>query len=193
MHEADRSRVRELHDIALIRPAKRLEEVRFRRGNMDSGRLRGIKKGLRTLHTFEVLAANTYRFQMSHRTDEATRIRIAAICNELTHQQDFVVKLHEFGWRPSKLRFTFWLAGMVIGTATRILGIQAILKSGIWLETKAVSHYEELLSTIDWDDETRAVIEKNWADEMGHVERWTALLEETSLPAESGSGGLTGQ
>ena len=57
-----------------------------------------------------------------------------------------------------------------------MLGRKAILRTGIWVETKAVHHYSELLETIEWDDETRAIIEKNQADEGGHINRWKAYL-----------------
>jgi ubiquinone biosynthesis monooxygenase Coq7 len=48
---------------------------------------------------------------------------------------------------------------------------------GIWVESKAVHHYAELLSTIDWDEVTRKIVEKNQADENGHINRWKKLLE----------------
>jgi hypothetical protein len=47
---------------------------------------------------------------------------------------------------------------------------------GIWVETKAVEHYGQLLESIDWDEETRGIIEKDLADECGHIERWKSLL-----------------
>ena len=170
--------IRERFDISLIRPPFRLEEVHLRRGEMSRDRLTAIRKALRTFHSFETLAGATYRFQMSAKRDEPDRVRIAAMCNEMTHLQDFQVKLYEFGWRPSKIRWFFWLAAMTIGTATRLMGTRAILRSGIWLETRAVDHYNELLETVEWDDDTRAIVEKNCADEIGHVERWSAMLKE---------------
>jgi ubiquinone biosynthesis monooxygenase Coq7 len=48
---------------------------------------------------------------------------------------------------------------------------------GIFVESKAVSHYAHLLAEIDWDDETRKVVEKDQADEDGHINRWKALLQ----------------
>ncbi|HCJ78574.1 MAG TPA: hypothetical protein DHV84_00875 [Desulfotomaculum sp.] len=56
------------------------------------------------------------------------------------------------------------------------MGFRAILKTGIWVETKAVNHYNKLLQAIEWDDDTRKVIEKNQADEYGHINRWKNLL-----------------
>lgn len=54
---------------------------------------------------------------------------------------------------------------------------KAILKTGIWVETKAVQYYAEILETIDWDEETRKVIEKDQADEYGHIRQWKKVLD----------------
>jgi len=64
-----------------------------------------------------------------------------------------------------------------MGFASRLLGSKAILKVGIWVETKAVHHYGELLETIEWDDDTRKIIEKDQADEFGHIDNWKQLLD----------------
>jgi ubiquinone biosynthesis monooxygenase Coq7 len=58
-----------------------------------------------------------------------------------------------------------------------MLGTRAILKTGVWVETKAVHHYEELLNSIEWDEDSRKTIEKNQADEFGHINRWRTLLQ----------------
>ncbi len=170
--------IRSRFDMALIRTPVRIEQVQLRRRGMNRARLQEIKKALRRFHSFELLAGTTYRFQMTKNETEPERVRIAAMCNEMTHLADFQVKLYEYGWKPNKIRGIFWLGGMTIGTATRILGIRSVLKSGVWLENRAVKHYKELLETVDWDDDSREMVEKNCSDEMGHVERWTALLAE---------------
>jgi ubiquinone biosynthesis monooxygenase Coq7 len=68
------------------------------------------------------------------------------------------------------------MVGFVFGFASRLLGPKAILKTGIWVETKAVKHYAELLETVDWDEQTRKMIEKDQADEDGHINRWRNML-----------------
>ena len=98
-------------------------------------------------------------------------------CNEMGHYQDFQIKLYEYGFKPSKLRWAYWFVGFAFGFGSRLLGKKVMLKTGIWVESKAVKHYAELLKTIDWDDETRKVIEKDQADEDGHINRWKAMLE----------------
>ncbi len=164
-------------DISIIRPEMRLSDFKLRGTEMRSERLKKIRKGLRTLHTLETMAANIYKFQITRRRDDLDLQIIAAMSNEMTHLQDFQSKLFEYGSKPSKFRFTFWSVGLIFGLFSRWLGRKATLRTGIWVETKAVRHYDELLRDIEWDDETRTVIQKNQADEFGHIERWQSLLK----------------
>ncbi len=166
------------YDISIIRPQMRDEDFAIRGEGFSRERLRAIRKGLLTLHTLELMAMTIYRFQITSERGEVNRQLIAAMCNEMGHYQDFQVKLYEFGFKPSKLRWAFWIVGFVFGFGSRILGKKAIFKTGVWVESKAVHHYAELLETIDWDDVTRKVVEKDAADEDGHINRWKALLEE---------------
>ena len=95
----------------------------------------------------------------------------------MCHTQDFQVKLYEYGWKPSKLRWVFWFVGFKLGFLSRLLGQKAILSVGSWVETLAVHHYDKLLEEVDWDDDTRKVVEKAQADEKGHIETWSAKHE----------------
>ncbi len=164
-------------DISIVRPKMRISDFKFRGIGMSSQRLKKIRKGLRTLHTLETMAVNIYKFQITKKVNELNLQMIVAMHNEMTHLQDFQSKLFEYGFRPSQLRFVYWIVGFVFGFFSRLMGRQAILKTGIWVETKAVHHYDELLKSIDWDEETRKIVEKNQADEFGHIERWESLLK----------------
>ena len=144
---------------------------------MESDRLEAIRKGLLTLHTLELMATTIYRFQITRESCEFNRQLIAAMCNEMTHYQDFQVKLYEYGFKPSIIRLAYWFVGFTFGFFSRLMGRKAILKTGIWVETKAVHHYAELLETIDWDENTRRIIEKDQADEYGHVHLWKKVLD----------------
>ena len=155
----------------------RIEDVKVRGQGMSAARLKAIKKGLLTLHTLELMAANIYKFQITKESTELNRQLIAAMCNEMTHFQDFQVKLFEYGFRPSVLRWAYWIVGFVFGFGSRLLGTKAILKTGVWVETKAVHHYAQLLNSIEWDEDTRRIIEKDQADEYGHIKRWKNLLK----------------
>ena len=170
------------YDISIIRPQMRDEDFGIRGRDMTRERLRAIRKGLLTLNTLELTASTIYRFQIGgDRDDKFNRFLIMAMCNEMTHYQDFQVKLYEYGFRPSKIRWVYWLAGFALGRVSRLLGKNAILKIGIWVESKAVRHYSELLDTIDWDDDTRKIIEKDQADEDGHIARWKYLLHSDAI------------
>ena len=163
-------------DIGVIRPEMRDVDVRMRVGAVSSERRARIARGLRTLHTLEIMAANIYRCQITKRDSALNRALVAAMCNEMTHVQDFQVKLSEYGVRPSPFRWAYWIVGFVFGAWSRMRGERGILRMGIWVETKAVRHYAELLETIDWDEDTRRIVAKNSADEAGHVDRWTVML-----------------
>ncbi len=155
----------------------RLSDFKFRGIGMPPERLKEIRKGLRTLHTLETMAVNIYKFQITKRVSELNLQIIVAMHNEMTHLQDFQSKLFEYGFRPSQFRFAYWVVGFIFGFFSRLMGRNAILKTGIWVETKAVDHYEKLLTDIKWDEETRRIIEKDQADEFGHIKRWESFLK----------------
>jgi ubiquinone biosynthesis monooxygenase Coq7 len=165
------------YDISIIRPMMRDEDFQLRGEVFSPDRLKAIKKGLLTLHTLELMASTIYKFQITKERSEMNRQLIAAMCNEMGHYQDFQVKLYEYGFKPSKFRWAYWFVGFAFGFGSRLLGKRAILKVGVFVESKAVHHYAQLQAEIDWDDATRKVIEKDAADEDGHINRWKNLLE----------------
>jgi ubiquinone biosynthesis monooxygenase Coq7 len=169
------------YDISIIRPQMQGEDVGLRGQGMSAARLKAIKKGLHALHTLELMASNIYKFQIGKKPNELNLQLIAAMCNEMTHYQDFQVKLYEYGFRPSILRWAYWIVGFVFGFGSRMLGTKSILKTGIWVETKAVHHYDQLLNSVDWDEDTRKIIEKDQADEDGHINRWKSLLQSNQI------------
>ena len=173
------------YDISIIRPKMQGEDVGLRGQGMSAARLKAIKKGLLTLHTLELMATNIYKFQISKGPNELNLQLIAAMCNEMTHYQDFQVKLYEYGFRPSILRWAYWIVGFVFGFGSRLFGTKAILKTGVWVETKAVHHYAQLLNSIEWDEDTRRIIEKDQADEYGHIKRWKNLLKSSQAEVKT--------
>jgi ubiquinone biosynthesis monooxygenase Coq7 len=70
----------------------------------------------------------------------------------------------------------YWIVGVVFGLTSRLRGRGAMLRMGVWVETKAVHHYGELLADVPWDDDTRAIVEKDRSDEESHISRWRELL-----------------
>ena len=165
------------YDVSIIRPEMRHDDVELRGIGFEPERLKKIKKALRTLHTLELMATNIYKFQLTKEPTELNRELTAAMCNEMTHYQDFQTKLFEYGFKPCMFRWMYWMVGFAFGFLSRMMGKKAILKTGIWVEAKACSHYKELLEEIDWDDDTRMIVEKDRADEFGHIDRWKSMLE----------------
>ena len=169
-----------IYDTSIIRPQMNERDFKIRGNEMSPERLKSIKEGLLTLHALELMALTIYKFQITEKPTEANRRLIAAMCSEMTHYQDYQVKLYEFGFKPSFLCWAYLLTGFFLGYGSRLVGRKALLKMGIWAEGKAVNHYNELLETIDWDDDTREIIEKNLADENEHIARWTDELKKIS-------------
>lgn len=167
-------------DIAVIRPPMRAEDIKVRTAGTTAQERLAVRKALQTLHTLEIMATKIYACQIGRSPGGLNTALTAAMCNEMTHMQDFQTKLFEHGFRPSKLRGAYWLVGYVFGLGSRLLGKRVVLKTGVWVEGKAVRHYAELLAAVQWDAETRAIIEKDQADEAGHIARWERLLRDDS-------------
>jgi len=165
-------------DVSVIRPAVKEEEIKFKGAGFSKDRLKKIKEALLTFHNLETMATNVYRFQMTKEKSELNRLLLAAMLNESTHIQDFEVKLYEYGFRPSLKRYCFAILGFVFGFSTKILGPKSILALGVWVETKAVAHYAHLLEDIEWDEDTKKMIQKDQADEDLHISRWSSMLKE---------------
>jgi demethoxyubiquinone hydroxylase (CLK1/Coq7/Cat5 family) len=165
------------YDITIIRPEMREGQVTPRGRSLDARKRRALKKGLQTLHALEIMAVNIYKCQITKDVSPLNTALTMAMSNEMTHMQDFQTRLYEYGFKPSKLRGRFWMVGYVFGLGSRTMGATRMLKTGIWAESKAVEHYGLLLASAEWDEETKAVIEKDRADEYGHIARWEGFLK----------------
>jgi demethoxyubiquinone hydroxylase (CLK1/Coq7/Cat5 family) len=166
------------YDIAVIRPEMRVEQVKARGVGATRKERAALRKALRAFHTLEIMATKIYACQITSTPCLLNTALTAAMCNEMTHTQDFHTKLYEHGLKPSKLRWAYWLVGYIFGLGSRVLGTRSMLRTGVWVEGKAVRHYAELLAAVEWDADTRAIIEKDQADEVGHIARWEGLLRE---------------
>lgn len=166
----------------IVRDTLYKQQIKFRHQGLSPEKLRKVQKALRTLHRLEFMAVNIYRWQISKQPTELNRHLIAAMANEITHLQDFQIKLAEYQSRPSIFRWPFYFVGMAIGLTSRLLGTNAILKAGIWTEKKATSHYSEILHNIEPDPETKKIIEKDALDEQAHINLWQSLLNKAAQP-----------
>jgi demethoxyubiquinone hydroxylase (CLK1/Coq7/Cat5 family) len=165
------------YDITIIRPEMREDQIAPRGRGLSDDKRKALKKGLQTLHALEIMAVNIYKCQITKDVTPLNTALTTAMANEMTHMQDFQTRLYEYGFKPGKLRGRFWLIGYVFGLSSRMMGAKQVLKTGVWAESKAVEHYGKLLASAEWDDDTRAVIEKDRADEYGHIARWEAFLK----------------
>jgi demethoxyubiquinone hydroxylase (CLK1/Coq7/Cat5 family) len=168
------------YDTTVIRPEMREDQVRPRGRQLSNEKRKAARKALQTLHALEIMAVNIYKCQITEEDTDLNDALTTAMSNEMTHMQDFQTRLYEYGFKPDKLRGRYWLVGYVFGLGSRMMGTERVLRTGIWAENKAVEHYGKLLASADWDDETRAVIEKDRADEYGHIARWRSFLDKRS-------------
>lgn len=164
----------------VIRPALHEDQIRLLGRDLPAAERRKIQKALRTLHSLEVMAVNIYRYQITRTDSELNRRLIAAMCNEMTHVQDFCTALYACGMTPSIFRMFWWTVGLVFGLGSRLMGPRMILKTGIWVESKAVHHYAELIDAADWDPQIRKTIAKDAEDEQIHIDTWKQLAGELS-------------
>ena len=81
------------YDTSIIRTQIGIKDFQLRGQEMPLARLKGIKKGLLTLHTLELMAINIYKFQITKKACELNLQLITAMCNEMTHYQDYEVKI----------------------------------------------------------------------------------------------------
>jgi len=165
------------YDITIIRPEMREGQIAPRGRGLGDDKRKALKKGLQTLHALEIMAVNIYKCQITKDVTPLNTALTTAMANEMTHMQDFQTRLYEYGFKPGKLRGRFWLIGYVFGLGSRMMGAKRVLKTGVWAERKAVEHYGKLLASAEWDEETRVVIEKDRADEYGHIARWEGFLK----------------
>lgn len=172
-------------EVEVLRPLLRREDVAFRGRHLPPPERKKLVRALRTLHSLEMMAVTIYRLQIGPEPTELNRELIAAMCNELTHLQDFQTQLYEYGFRPSPLRLFWQGVGVVFGLGSRWAGAERILKTGIWVESKAVEHYSRLLEAAPWEEASRRMLRKNQEDERGHIQTWRRLLEEIRTQKKS--------
>lgn len=137
-----------------------------------------VLRALRKMHNLERFAAGIYARQIRAFSEEeiASKLKVAKD-NEQEHVDGLRGRIEELGGATSWLGFFFQMAGKVLGFATTLLGKASILKADIRLEKRAVKDYGGLLEKVNFDEESRTLIEKNIEDERAHIERWQESLE----------------
>jgi bacterioferritin len=127
----------------------------------------------------EAMAVQIYRAQMWRfrgRQEIAQRL-IHATANEQQHFDDLVSRVRDLGSTPSRLSPLFAVAGWIIGFLPTLAGKVPALKLDILVEERAVKDYQGFLSSVNFDDESRELMERNMADEKEHIRAWKESIE----------------
>jgi len=137
----------------------------------------------------ESLAVQTYRAQTWRvRGQPAIAEKLNdAMAVEREHRDNLEARVRELGGAAPSLRHAYSLIGwLVIGFIPALLGKLALLRVDIWTEEKAVKDYTAFLEKTPFDEETRALVEKNREDEREHIRYWQESIAELkgSAPAE---------
>jgi len=150
-------------------------EIALRGDGLNLKDRKKIRSALHALHSLEIMATNIYRMQIGRFENELNVALIAGMANEIGHIRDYGVKLYEYGMKPSIFRLANWMAGIVIGLFARFAGRSQALKTNVWVEEKACSHYRELIESAPWDDSSVKILKKDLEDEVHHIEVWKSF------------------
>jgi len=135
---------------------------------------------LNTMYNIERAATAIYKAQAGSFCGNAAVYETfkAATANEQEHADGLKARVAELKGKGSFIGWFFALGGMMIGFVTRIMGKQRVMKTNIWVETKAVKDYGAFLQKVNFDEKSAALIKKNIGDEQRHVDNWTRILGE---------------
>jgi bacterioferritin len=138
-----------------------------------------IIRALNAVVKVEAMAVQIYRAQMwrfQGRREIAERL-VHATAVERRHFDELASRVRELGGTPSRLSPLFAVAGWIIGFLPTLAGKMPALKLDIWVEERAVRDYQSFLDGVSFDDESRALMEKNMADEKEHIRAWEESIE----------------
>jgi demethoxyubiquinone hydroxylase (CLK1/Coq7/Cat5 family) len=132
-----------------------------------------IMGALRKMHNLERFATEIYGAQITAFPEKEISDRlIIARDNEQEHTDNLRARIEALGGKPSWQGFFFQMAGRILGCFTRIMGKMFILKTDIWVEAKAVKDYGAFLERLNFDDDSRVLVQRNLGDEKVHIKRW---------------------
>jgi bacterioferritin len=136
---------------------------------------RDVIRALRALVNVECMAVQIYRAQtwrFGGRPAIAEKLA-HAIAVEREHRENLGARLKDLGGAPSMLRYGYAIGGwLMMGFTPALFGKMALLRVDIWVEQKAVRDYTAFLDKTPFDEQTRALVEKNREDEKEHVRYW---------------------
>jgi bacterioferritin len=136
---------------------------------------RDVLKALRALVNVESLAVQIYRAQTWRFRGQPTISEKLdhAIAVEREHRENLEARLKELGGATPTLRYAYAIVGwLLMGFLPALFGKMVLLRVDIWVEEKAVRDYTAFLDKTPFDDQTRALVEKNREDEKEHIRYW---------------------
>jgi demethoxyubiquinone hydroxylase (CLK1/Coq7/Cat5 family) len=139
---------------------------------------RDVLRAFRAMVNLEIMAVRIYRGQRWRlgRSEIIAEALAKATAIEERHERELASRRQELGGSPSMLSPFYAVAGWLIGFLPSLLGQRAALKTGIWVEERAVKDYQQLLDRIPFDDESRALVERNQEEEREHIRMWEECL-----------------
>ena len=128
---------------------------------------------LKFMYNMERFATEIYQTQRRAfaKTEIADKLR-AATENEQQHANNLQGRILELNGNPSRLGFSFQIAGSILGLGTRSLGRLFMLKTDIWIEKRAIKDYRSFLKSVGFDEKSVGLIERIIIDEERHVDTW---------------------
>jgi bacterioferritin len=138
-----------------------------------------IIRALNAVVKVEAMAVQIYRAQMwrFRGSQEIAQKLVDATDNERKHFADLASRVRDLGGTPSRLSPLFAVAGWIIGFLPAVVGKVPALKVDILVEERAVKDYQGFLNRVDFDDESRDIMERNMADEKEHIRAWKESIE----------------
>ena len=138
-----------------------------------------VNRSLNWMYNMEKFATQAYRTQApAFPEQEISRLLKEAVLNEQQHVDNLRSRILELKGAPSRLGPLFQIAGASFASVTRLLGKQAVMKTDVWIERRAVRDYGSFLQKVAFDDKSSGPIARIIEDEKRHVENWehSALL-----------------
>jgi bacterioferritin len=138
-----------------------------------------IIRALNAVVKVEAMAIQIYRAQMwrFRGRQEIAQKLVDATDNERKHFADLTSRVRDLGGTPSRLSPLFAVAGWIMGFLPAVVGKVPALKVDILVEERAVKDYQGFLNRVDFDDESREIMERNMADEKEHIRAWKESIE----------------
>ncbi len=133
---------------------------------------------LNFMYCMERFATAVYRAQSGAFKDTLIAKKMAyAVENERQHALDVAGMIVKLDSRPFRLAFLFRMAGTGVGLLSRLPGRVPALNAAVMIEKRAVKDYGYFLRRLDYDKQTRKLLQRIIADEELHTKNWQDSIQ----------------